>query len=502
MSLNTRALYWGFFQPFEFDTLTSVVKAATGEKPYFTISKTHPTREPDLDIFKLVKMAYPKKSPSVQSTKLYEMFLENHFLDFSIMYDRYYHKYCRFDIANHDLATPSEYYDAIRYYIDLFYNIIIQKKLSKLVMINPPHQGFDLILYFVFKQLGLDVFILYQTLIPNAFLCLQNKEDFGLIEKAVCFNSYGKYEVERKFQKSLFYMQSVNKNATNVGVKKTPVTVKEKPRNNLYIFWHNISQRLSFNRSYFWKIFKKRYWLILFDIVTEAAVFSFHSKSVEQARHLNPYKVSLHKYKENLKKYETDITLLGAHKYIYVPLHYQPELTTSAIGGIYNDQLLMLEKLAISLPKGWKIFAKENPKQEHYLRNISFFERISKINSVVFVSSQVNTYDLMKHCEFVATVTGTAGWEAITGGKHCVYFGSPWYRQFPGALEFSEDLDLENISKLVIDHTQVQAAVNSFAQKCNKGIISKPYIALADTDFSFEKNVEHLVKTFKSILSD
>lgn len=31
-------------------------------------------------------------------------------------------------------------------------------------------------------------------------------------------------------------------------------------------------------------------------------------------------------------------------KYVYFPLHLQPEMTTDAIGGIYRDQILAIER--------------------------------------------------------------------------------------------------------------------------------------------------------------
>ena len=42
-------------------------------------------------------------------------------------------------------------------------------------------------------------------------------------------------------------------------------------------------------------------------------------------------------------------------KYVYFPLHVQPEMTTDTLGGIYEDQLLALERLDRILPDDWCI---------------------------------------------------------------------------------------------------------------------------------------------------
>src|SRR5690606_1362516 len=103
-----------------------------------------------------------------------------------------------------------------------------------------------------------------------------------------------------------------------------------------------------------------------------------------------------------------------------------------------------------------------NPKQRGFMRDGLFYERLNNIEDVILVERTFDTYELMKHCKIVATITGTAGWEAITGGKNVVVFGfGVWYKTFPGVYNFGLELDLELISKNVIDFSEIERKYNS-----------------------------------------
>lgn len=131
-------------------------------------------------------------------------------------------------------------------------------------------------------------------------------------------------------------------------------------------------------------------------------------------------------------------------KYIYVALNYQPESTSSPLGGIFVDQLLMLETLSANLPEDWRIYVKEHPLQwqirgqsySHY-RYPGFYTAISKLKNVYLVPLDVNTYDLIDNSQAVACVNGTAGWEAILRLRPSLVFGYAWYRNCPGVLEIN-----------------------------------------------------------------
>lgn len=131
--------------------------------------------------------------------------------------------------------------------------------------------------------------------------------------------------------------------------------------------------------------------------------------------------------------------------FIYFPLHFQPEPSTSPLGGPFRDQLLALEILVATLPKDWLIYVKEHPTEWpvngthfHSYRYSKYYEAITRFPNVRLVPIQTDTFKLTSHAKAVATITGTAGWEAILRGKPALIFGYPWYMFASGVFRVSD----------------------------------------------------------------
>lgn len=127
--------------------------------------------------------------------------------------------------------------------------------------------------------------------------------------------------------------------------------------------------------------------------------------------------------------------------FVYVPLNYQPECTTSPQGDIFVVQTLMLETLSAGLPEGWHIYVKEHPAQWgprglnfSSSRYQGYYRRVSRIPGVTMVSLSVSNFELIAQARAVATVSGTAGLEALLRGKPVLVFGYPWYQNYPGLM--------------------------------------------------------------------
>ncbi|PVZ70209.1 capsular polysaccharide export protein, LipB/KpsS family [Pelagibaculum spongiae] len=173
---------------------------------------------------------------------------------------------------------------------------------------------------------------------------------------------------------------------------------------------------------------------------------------------------------------------VGYGKFIYYPLHLQPEMTTSVMGGDYKDQMLSIEHLSRILPKGWKIVVKENPKQyyDYYYRGDEFFKRMHSIDNLIFVGKNIDTKWLIKKSCIVATITGTAGWESIRLKRPVLTFGDAWYDGFPGVYKFNPKLNLKEISEEKINPDSIRKHFESWLKNCWVGIVDSDYEMISE----------------------
>ncbi len=126
-------------------------------------------------------------------------------------------------------------------------------------------------------------------------------------------------------------------------------------------------------------------------------------------------------------------------KFVYLPLQYQPERTSSPQGGIFVDQLLIVETLSAALPEDWFLYVKEHPVQ-WTARGLNFFnyrfpgfyKKMASLRNVEVVPMGISGYELINHSQAVATISGTSGWEAAARLKPVLVFGYAWYRDCPG----------------------------------------------------------------------
>ncbi len=150
--------------------------------------------------------------------------------------------------------------------------------------------------------------------------------------------------------------------------------------------------------------------------------------------------------------------------FVYLPLHFQPEASTVPMGGAYADQILLTELLSAHLPKDVLIYIKEHPRQSSWLdRTTEDYQRLIALPNVLLIARDVDTFQLREQCRAVATVTGSAGFEALFRGKPVLLFGYRFYQYARGVFRIYSTEDLKQAVRQIFDEgaapTLVEARV-------------------------------------------
>ena len=127
-------------------------------------------------------------------------------------------------------------------------------------------------------------------------------------------------------------------------------------------------------------------------------------------------------------------------KFVYFPLHYQPEASTLVCAEKYEKQLFFIDSLAKSLPADTVLYVKE-----HYTnlghRDPHFFKELQKYPNVVVIGPWESSRKLMEKAVAVVTLTGTAGWEAMLLRKPVLISGNIFFENAPGVIKVPDIFD-------------------------------------------------------------
>lgn len=123
-------------------------------------------------------------------------------------------------------------------------------------------------------------------------------------------------------------------------------------------------------------------------------------------------------------------------KFIYLPLHFTPEVTDMYYGRDYSHHEGFVVNLAKRLPSNCCLYVKEHTSMVGY-RELDFYKKLQALPNVEVIHPSVSTFDLIQNSEAVLTVTGSAGWEGYLLGKPVIVLGHVFYNFLPGVLRMS-----------------------------------------------------------------
>lgn len=378
---------------------------------------------------------------------------------------------------SHNLTSIQDYLDYYHVLSEAYVQEIEARGITHALFMNVPHLGPDMVLYQVVKAMGLQTLVISQTFFPDNFFSMRAIEDFGFLNSKAPTGA--PLPIEKGSAPDLFYMDANWQKPGERGQLKLvhflrciEFVLRKKP-GKIFDFPY-IKQLVSRMSDVYGSLPKWR----------DPFAKFFHENELA--------------YFEHLTDYEGKVVDWDS-KFVYVPLHNQPEMSTQSLGGLFRDQLLLVEALARALPPDWKIYVKDNPRQGTYARGPMFFHRLTRIKGVQLVPLDTSTYELSTKAQLTATVCGTAGWEALRKGKPVLVFGGAWYKSFPGVFHWHDGIDLQAIAEHQFSHSDLESAAGRLQAACHPGIIELLYQERSK-NYQEVDNVQRVAATLYGLL--
>jgi len=159
---------------------------------------------------------------------------------------------------------------------------------------------------------------------------------------------------------------------------------------------------------------------------------------------------SMQKMRKKYRLLEGDLSKLSKERYIFFPLHYQPEQTSMPYANTFAAQGLVLKELIEAVQGELDIVVKEHPSMllksrndYHSYRTEFMADLINKNDNVYLAPVMMNSHKLILNAKAVITLTGTAGYEALANDIPVLVFGSAMFSNSEMVYRCKDSFDVE-----------------------------------------------------------
>lgn len=365
-------------------------------------------------------------------------------------------------------------------HIKFFENLNKKYKIDLAIFMNVPHEIFDFTSFISFKKRNINTLYYYQL----------NFEYLYSINDDLDFKTFNWREDSELSE------TSINNSLLNQSFKKWT----EGDYHPFYMNFQNFEIKKSKNRLN-GLLEKLNYFLQLRNNYKKSGYLD-----IDYLHFFISKKIILNsKVRKLLKKNEKSPDF--NKKYVFIPLNYQPEATTSPYGGYFIFQDKMIKLISESIPSDWLIYVKEHPKQiKYFARDDIFYSDILNKKNVQFVRSSESSFDLLKNSQFVATVTGTLGIQSFCNQKPVLLFGESFFKDAPGVFKVKDSENLKKIINEIIDgrfiikQTEIIKYFNHLEEKYFFGFSDFDYGPYSN--LNWDENIDQLTSNTINFLKD
>jgi len=175
---------------------------------------------------------------------------------------------------------------------------------------------------------------------------------------------------------------------------------------------------------------------------------------------------------------------LKSQKYIYFPLHKEPELALNFLAYLWHDQRNTVARLSSVLPANYSLLVKEHPLNLGRRSNY-FLRRLTSLPSVKLIHPDENSFNYVSNADLIVTENGSSGWEGLLLGRPVLCLDKTFYDELGLAHKLSFDTGLN------------QAVLNSINTVCDQHQYLRKLAAFVEAEFAttFSDNDPDIVQS-------
>ncbi|MFN7161415.1 MAG: hypothetical protein ACK4NC_07510, partial [Candidatus Gracilibacteria bacterium] len=313
-----------------------------------------------------------------------------------------------------------------------FWSWYLKSKKINLFIGVVPHETYYSVIYYLCRLMSIRTILFHPLAVPNFFTLMSDWKVPDHRVNALTQEYLNSSSTKLITQWSPQFIDFINDQNLCKNPPYMNQSINRVRKNKLVSFLIYLKYTLKLNLSQIRLVFQK----LLKLIYKHNRKLSLYNNNLQRKIYDSIANLIFELYYENICTV-LDKSHLEAEPYIYVALHYQPECTTLPLGDFFENQIIMIEWLSYSRPKGVWLYCKEHPSQTYEVntgryRYPDFYNDILKMPRVRLVSRRCSSFDLIKNSLCVSTITGTATLEAMYQEKPVLFFGYHVYQYAPG----------------------------------------------------------------------
>ncbi|WP_110655823.1 hypothetical protein [Salinicola halimionae] len=380
-----------------------------------------------------------------------------------------------------------------------FYSKVIQKKLDFIISAHSPHLPATMAFYGACQIAGIETLHFRESaVVPLSYL----SRGFGSewlktsqtgVEKKRCkelLNSYidsfgeGNYaDIEPDYMKA-------QKKSNEIFLQEN-VSIERRVSQEL---WESVDASKVPDK-------KISYRVTAADFLSETP-----SVSIDNFRDGLEYKAALRELQHDLYN-NALVSGLPEGRYVYFPLHYEPEKTSNPDGGAYYNIYDALLYLRSYVPPDINIIVKEHYTQLSkkyrgvFGRSHYFYRYIQSLANVYLVPDNVDPVKLIKNAELTCSQTGTSCLEAACLGKKSLMLGSNWFDVVPNIFSAEDDLSYQEIMEAdIADVEIIKDSLHDWVDNYSiRGCVTGSFVRLHQNMFK-EESLQDFKKTCQDVV--